>query len=153
LLLADNARRFAPAAICFAIAAICLPNLPQAALTTADFIRTDHADSAKYQTVIGELTAARGPVACELLSLCYWAGKSFEIDFFNYGQKLKKRRVTATLLTSRFDSGYYAYVETTGLPDSDSETSGYLGPDIAQHISAHYRPVDTVGQATLLAPR
>jgi len=30
-----------------------------------------------------------GRAACEELALCYWAGTSFQVDFFNYGQKLK----------------------------------------------------------------
>jgi hypothetical protein len=30
-----------------------------------------------------------GRAACEELALCYWAGSPFQVDFFNYGQKLE----------------------------------------------------------------
>ena len=35
------------------------------------------------------ISAYGGAVACENLSLCYWAGKPFSVDFFNTGIKLK----------------------------------------------------------------
>lgn len=37
---------------------------------------------------IERLRAIEGAVGCETLSLCYWADRGFEIDLFNYGQKL-----------------------------------------------------------------
>ncbi len=39
--------------------------------------------------VIGDIRRlGGGTAACEELSLCYWAGSAFKVDFFNYGQKL-----------------------------------------------------------------
>jgi hypothetical protein len=39
--------------------------------------------------VIGDIrNLGGGTAACEELSLCYWAGSAFKVDFFNYGQKL-----------------------------------------------------------------
>ena len=34
------------------------------------------------------MAASPGPVACFRLAVCYWTGKGFELDFFNYGQQL-----------------------------------------------------------------
>jgi len=40
---------------------------------------------------IRTLGGGRGP-ACEELSLCYWAGSAFKVDFFNYGAEASRRR-------------------------------------------------------------
>jgi hypothetical protein len=37
---------------------------------------------------VARIAAVRGPVACETAALCYWAGKDFEVDFFNARQAL-----------------------------------------------------------------
>jgi len=115
-------------------------------------VRTDHEQLESYRALISRIAGVPGPVACEQLALCYWAGKSFEIDFFNYGQKLKKHRVAATLLESRLADGYYALIETTGSPVAESATATYLGPELAGRLGARYIPVAAVETNTLLAP-
>lgn len=42
--------------------------------------------AAQWDHAIKLIAAARGPVACESLALCYWAGRTSAIDFFNFGQ-------------------------------------------------------------------
>jgi hypothetical protein len=42
-----------------------------------------------------------GPVVCEQLAMCYWAGKPFELDLFNLGQKLRTGIVTEAALIER----------------------------------------------------
>ena len=50
-----------------------------------------------YLPVLEEITANNisivnkydDPVACENLALCYWAGKSFLLDYFNTGQRIR----------------------------------------------------------------
>ena len=37
---------------------------------------------------IARLRGVQGPVACETAALCYWAGKGFEVDFFNARQAI-----------------------------------------------------------------
>ena len=39
-------------------------------------------------TDVARIRAVPGPVACETGALCYWAGKGFELDFFNARQAL-----------------------------------------------------------------
>jgi hypothetical protein len=50
--------------------------------------QTDAREAASLR-VIGDIRRlGGGAAACEELSLCYWAGSAFKVDFFNYGQKL-----------------------------------------------------------------
>ena len=44
---------------------------------------------ARWQEAVAMIRSAQGPVACELPALCYWAGRPFLVDFYNYGQKLR----------------------------------------------------------------
>ena len=55
-----------------------------------------------------------GPVMCEDLALCYWAGKKFEVDFFNLGQKLKAGVVSEAVITARLDSHYFSLIQAYG---------------------------------------
>ncbi len=41
-----------------------------------------------WEALTASVAVQPGPVACERLAVCYWAGKGFELDFFNYGQRL-----------------------------------------------------------------
>ena len=41
-----------------------------------------------WQPVIARIEATPGPVACEMLSLCYWAGRPAAFDQFNLNQSL-----------------------------------------------------------------
>ncbi len=45
-------------------------------------------DLARWQALNAAVAASPGPVACFRLAVCYWTGKGFELDFFNYGQQL-----------------------------------------------------------------
>lgn len=49
---------------------------------------------AAWQAMERKITTMPGEVACETQALCFWAGKSFVIDFFHYSQYA--RRVHAT---------------------------------------------------------
>ena len=42
----------------------------------------------KWEAMTDLVRAQPGRVACERLAVCYWAGKGFELDFFNFGQRL-----------------------------------------------------------------
>ena len=44
---------------------------------------------AEWSAMISDVRQARGPVLCEVLAICFWAGKPMELDFFAYGQKLR----------------------------------------------------------------
>jgi hypothetical protein len=60
------------------------------------------------------LAAARGPVACEELSLCFWAGKEFEMDFFNSRQAVASGRASEAALIAPLRERRYAAVQIVG---------------------------------------
>ena len=50
--------------------------------------QTDAREAAVVRVIRDIRNLGGGTAACEELSLCYWAGSAFKVDFFNYGQKL-----------------------------------------------------------------
>ncbi len=67
---------------------------------------------AAWKREIDAVSAAPGPAACEMLSVCYWAGKDFELDFFNYGQDLRAG-ASAALLERMINARRFGAVELT----------------------------------------
>ena len=57
------------------------------------------------------LAASSGPVACEMLSLCYWAGRGFEMDFFNAVQLYRTGRAGSDNIHARVASGRYGMLQ------------------------------------------
>ena len=85
----------------------------------------DQAEAA-FQAVIADVRGARGPVLCENLALCFWAGQPMALDFFAYGQKLRAGRDPGhlgKLLAARvpdrivLDLGFPAGRDQARLPD------------------------------------
>jgi hypothetical protein len=62
-----------------------LANAPHRIRDWRELNRTDEA----WREAIGFLASRPGPIACERPALCYWTGKPYALDFFNYGQKLR----------------------------------------------------------------
>jgi hypothetical protein len=62
---------------------------------------------------IAFLAAQSGPVACEMLALCYWAGKADEIDFFNTEQKIIEGIVSSGSLMEKLDNRIYGAIALT----------------------------------------
>jgi len=60
-------------------------------------IRTADIAEAEWSAMISDVRQARGPVLCEALAICFWAGKPMELDFFAYGQKLRTGADSAPL--------------------------------------------------------
>ena len=59
-------------------------------------------------TDVARIRAVPGPVACETAALCYWAGRGFELDFFNARQAVLTGRagednVLSLIRTRKFD--------------------------------------------------
>ena len=52
---------------------------------------------AASDAMIGHIAAIPGPVACEIQALCYWAGKSFELDYFLYSQRVQQAGASPAL--------------------------------------------------------
>jgi len=151
---APEHRRLAPALITAVMAALCAPTAIEATVSGLDIIRQDRLQSGHYRELIAAIAAAPGPVACEQPSLCYWAGKPFEIDFSNYGKKMHAGVGGPEVLRQRFDAGYYAYIQTTGHPaEVRNLTRHYLGDALARQLDQRYVAVRQVNEHYLLAPR
>jgi hypothetical protein len=89
-------------------------------------------------------------VACENLGLCYWAGKGFEIDFFQLGQKLNQGRMDPRLVAERLRTRYYAAIQT----EAKDGRSWRLPPGINQEVADDYEVERTTpDEGALLLPR
>jgi hypothetical protein len=142
------------AAVALILASVCLPALGQSALDSLERVRQDRSLGRAYQDLIGEIAASPGPVACEMTSLCYWAGKSFELDAHNYLQKIKRGKVSPGLLRKLIDDQYFSYLEATApLDRTRPATTSMLGQDLSGDVDARYIIVRQVGEQRLLAPR
>jgi hypothetical protein len=88
-----------------------------------------------------------------MTSLCYWAGKSFELDAHNYLQKIKKGKVSPELLRKLIDEQFFSYLEAAApRARMRSVTASMVGDDLSSDVEAHYIVVKQVGEQRLLAP-
>jgi hypothetical protein len=142
------------AAVALILASACLPALGQSMFESVDQVREDHKLRQPYQDLIDQIAASPGPVACEMTSLCYWAGKNFELDAHNYLEKIKKGKVTAERLKKLIDDESFSYLEATAPPSRMRPvTVNMVGEDLSSDVDAHYVIVRQVGEQWLLAPR
>ena len=95
------------------------------------------------------MTSTPGPVACEILALCYWAGKGFELDFFNANQALVTGRAGPENLRTRLNSGRYAMVQLVRV----TKTRFRLADTDTLGLVARYETVRTSSNGVLLVPR
>jgi hypothetical protein len=63
---------------------------------------------------IGYLSSVKGLVMCETIALCYWAGKSFEVDVFALGQKLETGRLPLSAFSNLLDTHHFAAIQING---------------------------------------
>jgi hypothetical protein len=122
--------------------------LPQRLLEVRELWKYGRAGESETAQEIDFLARQPGPVACENLSLCYWAGKGFEIDFFLLGQKLNQGLVEPHLVTERIRSRYYAAIQT-GAKDG----AIFLPVSINREIADNYEVVRTTTGAVLVPRR
>jgi hypothetical protein len=123
--------------------------LPQRLLEVRQLWKYGRARESETAQEIDFLARQPGPVACENLSLCYWAGKGFEIDYFLLGQKLNQGLVEPHLVTERISSRYYAAIQTA----AKDGTSFFLPVSINREIADNYEVVRTTTGAVLVPRR
>lgn len=99
-----------------------------------------------WQQSIDRIAAAPGPLACETLALCYWAGRPSEIDFFNFGQYAGLHPAFADGLVGRIGDGRLALIQEDG-----GSGSARLPAAVNAAIAARYRPAQQA-PTVLLAP-
>lgn len=101
-----------------------------------------------WTATIERIRTEPGPVACENLALCYWAGRSSEIEFFNFGQRARVEPGYDTAFIGQVMSG------TIGLIQKDPDTNAdRLPPDIETLIANTYQSIQTVPVTLLESPR
>jgi hypothetical protein len=80
------------------------------------------------------IAAQSGPALCEDLLLCYWAGKPFEVDAFNYAQSVGAGRRDERALLARIEQGSFGAIEL-------DPKENRLPPGVLAAISQYYKPV------------
>lgn len=103
-----------------------------------------------WSTLIQKIGATRYPVACSVLAVCYWAHKDYEIDFFDYGQKLYTKATTPDLFIQRLRAKYYAYLVIE--PKEFTLDHPRLPPDVMSEILKNYHPIQLLPHAKGNAP-
>lgn len=93
------------------------------------------------------LRAHNGPALCEMLSLCYWAGKPAEADVFNLGQAYMTQRRSDDALVERLEAHRYAAIEFDSLDDFA------LTPRVKRTLLSTYRIDHTNDEGVFLVPR
>ncbi len=105
----------------------------------------------EWSALADRLARTNGPVACEMLSICYWAQKPPEVDFFNYSQKVKTGRISDSEFRDKLHSHYYRFVLIELLFKNPTTR---LPREIEEQLFLNYEPVWLVagGSGLLLAP-
>jgi len=101
--------------------------LPVVAIESAVFFRDLGGQIADAKADVALLRSQSGPVACETLALCYWAGRAFEIDFFGTQQKM--------LAKGEFPESFLRYVEQTEFAAIQLHVQGRSYSDILEDDS------------------
>ena len=92
---------------------------------------------ATAQRSVEIIAAQPGPALCEDLLLCDWAGKSSEVDAFNYAQSVYTGRRDESALLARIERGGFDVIEM-------DPKENRLPPGVRAAISRYYRPVADV---------
>ena len=92
------------------------------------------------------IRAQQGLAMCEDLALCYWAGKSFEVDVFNVGQKLLTGTIVKTQLTDLFKKHYFSVIHI-------EEKTPKLPKAVLEEIFSNYDIHHQTGIDVFLVPK
>ena len=91
---------------------------------------------AGFARIVADVRVARGSVLCENLAVCYWAGRPMGLDFFAYGQKLRRGNGSGAV-KGLFDAREPdIVVEDLGFPSKGEQR---LPGDVTAAIARGYR--------------
>jgi hypothetical protein len=93
------------------------------------------------------LKAQDGPALCEMLSLCYWAGKRAEVDVFNVGEQFLTGARSDNDLTRLINAHYFRAIQFESL------SPFALTPRIHESVMRNYRVDHTSDDGVFLSPR
>ena len=96
---------------------------------------------------IALIRSAPGPVLCEMLSLCLWAGKGAEVDVFNVEQAYLTGARSDAALAGAIAARHFALIQLEQLKPFP------LTPNIHRVLERNYNIVRTDDDGVFLAPR
>jgi hypothetical protein len=105
------------------------------------------ADRREAAAAITEAHDAKGPVLCEMLALCYWAGQPPEVDAFGLGQAFQRHTRDESELITRLDAHAWALIELT------PHSSFGFSPAIQAALARDYQLMRTDSQGSFYVPR
>ena len=109
-------------------------------------------DVATTRSVLAALAPLPGPLLCEKLVLCYWAGRALEVEPFNFGQKLLTGQADQAPLIARIARGEFAALVLEGTPEAHGASLYF--PPVWDAALTRYRPLPgAFGTTTILVPR
>jgi hypothetical protein len=73
---------------------------------------------------------------CEALAICYWAGKTFEVDFFNTGQKLERGTISDRSILEKIENTHFGVIELEG--EGDKPMTRRLPENVVRAILSSY---------------
>ena len=104
-------------------------------------------DRATAAREIAMLRDAKGPVICEMLSLCYWAGKPAEVDVFNLEQAYRTGARSDAGLVDAIAARRYARIQLEELSPFP------LTQNVHRAVDENYRIVLQDDDRVIFAPR
>jgi len=96
--------------------------------------RMREADTAK---AVQFIASQPGPAICEQLMVCFWAGKPFVVDPFNYGQAVLMGTRDPEALLAEIRAHRYSTIQT-------NLGRTFLPREVVAAIAEHYRPAEGV---------
>jgi len=105
------------------------------------------AQSEASKADIAFLAVQKKPVLCQMLSLCYLAGKPAGVDMFNVGQSIATGALSDAELVRQTEAKRFAVIQFD--PDADEP----LGPHVAAAMKAAYRLDHSDDQGFFYMPR
>ena len=113
--------------------------------------QTDAREAAAMRVISDIRRLGGGAAACEELSLCYWAGSAFKVDFFNYGQKLATAALPAADCAETFSAQSISLVQVNS-PPGDPRLSFRLPPACNAAIAREYSLAFNNSHGRLMLP-
>jgi hypothetical protein len=104
-------------------------------------------ETAMAQRDIAFVHARPGRALCEMLSFCYWAGKTPEVDMFNVGQEFATGARSDADLIRRIDARTFAVMEF------DTLEPFALGPSVKAAVFKAYRVDHANDEGVFFVPR
>jgi len=113
--------------------------------------QTDRREAASIQMIGDIRRLGGGAAACEELSLCYWAGSAFKVDFFNYGQKLATSALPPADCAATFSAQSISLVQVNS-PRGEPRLSFRLPPSCNAAIAREYSLAFVSSHGRLMLP-